>query len=123
MVVIGIGTASRATVADILDVIAVACAKAGINSDIMLATLDRPIFNRAVKEAALAANLPIIFLPLENLQRLANCCMTYSEASQARYGLPSVAEAAALAAAGPKAWIVVPRIRGNNATAAVATAP
>ena len=40
-----------------------------------------------------------------------------------QYGIPSVAEAAALAGAGTGARLVIPRFLGRNATASVAERP
>ncbi len=46
-----------------------------------------------------------------------------SEVVRAEVGTPSVAEAAALAAAGPDAKLIVPKIKGPRATVAIAEAP
>jgi cobalt-precorrin 5A hydrolase len=45
---------------------------------------------------------------------------TYSPHSRCRFDVPSVAEAAALAGAGPGAVLIVPRIAQDGATCAIA---
>jgi hypothetical protein len=160
MAVIGVGTTSRASVEDVLEIIAAAEAKMetggrpsppsalpqgerGVPRDsplplregmaakqpgergpliIRLAALDRPALNGAVEEAARRAGLDLILLTLDELRAAAHGCVTHSEMSMRQYGIPSVAEAAALAAAGAGAWLFIPRFCGRNATASVAIA-
>ncbi len=86
----------------------------------LLAALDRPAINPVLDEAAIQAGLELVLLPLDRLQAAAPFCATRSEKSMAQYGIPSVAEAAALAAAGAGARLLVPRICGRNTTASVA---
>ena len=70
--------------------------------------------------AASALNLPLRFLPLEALRAVADQITVHSEAAQNALGLPSVAEAAALAGAGKGARLLVPRIKGEGVTCAIA---
>jgi cobalt-precorrin 5A hydrolase len=119
MAVIGIGTTSRATVDDVLAIVA----QARMNADIgftHLAALDRPAINPILAEAAFRASLEPVFFALDDLLRVADRCVTRSEKSMKHYGIPSVAEAAALAAAGPGAGLLVSRFCGRNTTASVA---
>ena len=88
-----------------------------------LAALDRPALNPVLSEASLLAGLDLVLLTLGELRAAAPFCVTHSEKSMQRYGIPSVAEAAALAAAGAGARLLLPRIRGQNATASVAILP
>jgi cobalt-precorrin 5A hydrolase len=162
MAVIGIGTTSRATPADVLAVIAAAQAKmaeieAGPPSPLplsregrgeylatgayplplrervaakrpgegglaitQLVALDRPAMNGAAEEAARRAGLQLILLTLDEVRAAAHLCVTHSEKSMKHYGIPSVAEAAALAAAGAGARLLLPRFCGRNTTASVA---
>jgi hypothetical protein len=167
MAVIGIGTTSRATAADVLAVIEAAQAKMaemetektpsprpspqgerekwlrpsprgrrefgrpfsprGEGQDegglvTRLAALDRPALNGAAEEAARRAGLDLILLTLDELGAAAHFCVTHSEKSMKQYGIPSVAEAAALAAAGAGARLLIPRFCGRNTTASVAIA-
>ncbi|HZV21629.1 MAG TPA: cobalamin biosynthesis protein [Hyphomicrobiales bacterium] len=89
----------------------------------VLASLDRPAVNSVLAEAAMASGLQLRLLSLEQLQEVAPRCRTRSEKSIKQYGIPSVAEAAALAAAGEWAELLVPRFCGVNTTASVAIAP
>jgi len=59
-------------------------------------------------------------LTLDRLRAAAHLCVTHSEKSMKQYGIPSVAEAAALAAAGAGARLLLPRFCGRNTTASVA---
>jgi cobalt-precorrin 5A hydrolase len=87
-----------------------------------LVALDRPALNGTVGEAAREAGLQLTLLTLHELRAAAHLCVTHSEKSMKRYGIPSVAEAAALAAAGAGARLLVPRFCGRNTTASVAIA-
>ena len=49
--------------------------------------------------------------------------LTRSAAAHQRFGLDSIAEAAALAGGGPKARLLGPRLAENGATCAIATEP
>ena len=161
MAVIGIGTASRASVEDVLAVIEAAKAEmaeevrrpphpnplpkgrgscrlpasSGVPSPLgekdrmrgdlltTLAALDRPALNGVLQEAARRAGLDLLLLTLDQLRAAAHLCATHSEHSMKQYGIPSVAEAAALAGAGSGARLLFPRIVGRNATASVAGRP
>ncbi len=67
--------------------------------------------------------LDLILLTLDELRAVAHLCATRSEHSMKQYGIPSLAEAAALAGAGAGARLLLPRIVGANATASVAGRP
>lgn len=72
--------------------------------------------------AAEALQLDLVFLSRETLQAAMPAVITRSAAAEARFGVASVAEASALAGAGPGARLLVPRIKGGGATCAIATA-
>lgn len=86
-----------------------------------LAVLDRPAINPVLAEAAREARLALVLLTLDQLLATAHLCVTYSEKSMTQYGIPSLAEAAALAAAGKGARLILPRFCGRNTTAGVAS--
>ncbi|MGC1585249.1 MAG: cobalamin biosynthesis protein [Rhodomicrobium sp.] len=170
MAVIGIGTTSRASTEDVLEIVAAARAKMievgtskypsplplsrkgrgenatehgtpftrarhtpsplagegwGEGEQLIeaLASLDRPAINGVLQAAARLSGLDLILLTLDELQAAAHLCVTHSEKSMKHYGIPSVAEAAALAAAGAGARLLLPRFCGRNTTASVAAAP
>ncbi len=67
--------------------------------------------------------MPLAFLPLEALQAVADQIITRSEAAERALGIPSVAEAAALAGCGAGGHLLVPRMTGDGVTCAIAKGP
>jgi cobalt-precorrin 5A hydrolase len=76
-----------------------------------------------LQEAAGRAGLDLVLLTLDQLRAAAHLCVTHSEHSMKQYGIPSVAEAAALAGAGAGARLLIRRFVGRNTTASVAGRP
>jgi cobalt-precorrin 5A hydrolase len=74
-------------------------------------------------EAAHRLGLNLTFLTRDALREQAPFVQTRSPRAQALFGVPSVAEAAALAGAGHGAALIVPRIASQHATCAVARQP
>jgi len=70
--------------------------------------------------AASAIGVPLVLVDLGDLAAAGMRATTRSERVIALAGVPSVAEAAALAAAGPDARLIVPRIAVGPATCALA---
>lgn len=115
MIVAGFGFRSETTLAALQDALARAGGRQGVTH---LATL-------ATKAPALAPlgrhlGLPVIALPTEALQDQPT--LTRSHRVQVLYGTGSVAEAAALAAAGPGARLRGPRAKSSDGTATAAIA-
>jgi cobalt-precorrin 5A hydrolase len=80
------------------------------------------------EEAGLAAaartlGIDLVLLPREALNAVAPRLLTRSMAAQRRFGLDSVAEAAALAGAGLGASLLGPRRAAHGATCAIAFVP
>ena len=73
-----------------------------------------------LQEAARRLRLPLTGLPVATLAALAGAVTVRSERVARAVGVPSVAEAAALAGAGPGARLLVPRRSRDGATCAVA---
>jgi cobalt-precorrin 5A hydrolase len=71
-------------------------------------------------EAAAILGFDLTFLPHEALAAAEPRLLTRSAAAQRRFGLASVAEAAALTGAGPEARLLGPRLAINGATCAIA---
>lgn len=71
-------------------------------------------------EAADHLGLDLVFLSPEVLRENAALVRTRSVAAERRFGVPSVAEAAALAGAGPGSVLIVARLSNGGATCAVA---
>ncbi len=73
-----------------------------------------------LRAAAISLALPLLFLSRDALAAMADRIATPSSAALARFGVPSVAEAAALAAFGGRARLIVPRRAEEGVTIAVA---
>ncbi len=74
-------------------------------------------------KAAKRLDLTLTFLSRETLRAQAEHVKTAAPHAESAFGVPSVAEAAALAGAGPGAVLIVGRIAEGGATCAVARAP
>jgi cobalt-precorrin 5A hydrolase len=117
MIAIGIGANSRARGDDFVTVIADVRRETG--GDIV-ATVDKAPFENFVKSAASRQAVAYRPLALEALRQRNDDCVTRSERTLDLFGIASVAEAAALAAAGPGSHLVVPRRIVGNITVAAA---
>jgi len=76
---------------------------------------------RGILEAANALGLPLEFLTEDVLHEAAGRAATRSHAVLARFGLPSLAETAALAGAGPASTLLLARVSAGGASCAIAT--
>ncbi len=73
-----------------------------------------------IAAAAAALGLPLVFLPRAVMEAAAPAAQTRSERVVELFGVPSVAETAALAGAGQGATLVVKRVAEGGATCAAA---
>ncbi|HEY0328009.1 MAG TPA: cobalamin biosynthesis protein [Rhodopseudomonas sp.] len=119
--VIGLGFRDAAAAVSIGEVIAAARAQAGEAAD-AIAVLDDKAAHPALLVAALAAALPIRRVTAADLRRADADIATRSATIQRHRGVGSVCEAAALAAAGPGARLIVPRLVSADRTATAAAA-
>ncbi len=94
----------------------------GIESGQVLAvaSIDARMEEPAIIETAAHLRLPARFFEAAVLERETPRLKNPSEIVFARVGCHGVAEAAALAAAGPDAELALPKIKSNFATAAIA---
>lgn len=76
---------------------------------------------QGITEAARALALPLVYLPRTALEAAAPRAQTRSERVVSLFGVPSVAETAALAGAGPGSSLVVARMASDGATCAIAS--
>jgi cobalt-precorrin 5A hydrolase len=125
--------ASKTTVA-----IGIGC-KRGCSSEAIVALVERAIaaasctgapatlFTHEAKQneaglagAAKALGLPLVFLDGQVLQNASLRGATNSPRVMAMFGLPSIAEAAALAGAGPSSVLLVARMSDGGASCAIA---
>jgi cobalt-precorrin 5A hydrolase len=121
MIVAGIGCRKGASAADISAVIAHALAHAGLASqalDVIAAPESKG--DEGVSVAAAALGVPLVLVSRADLQAAGARAQTRSERVLALIGVPSVAEAAALAASGPASRLIVPRMSVGIATCALA---
>jgi cobalamin biosynthesis protein CbiG len=86
----------------------------------VLFTIEDKRGEAGVGEAAEALGIELVFLSRAALQDAMPRTRTRSVPAQQRFGVASVAEAAALAGGGPNAVLIVPRISANDATCAIA---
>lgn len=119
MIVIGIGSQSTATVEDVDAMITDAEAEAGIACS-CVATLARGAADVVVVQAAARRGYQMRLLSKTDLVARSADCVTRSQASLDAHGVHSVAEAAALAAAGQGSRLILLRLQHQRVTAAVA---
>jgi precorrin-3B C17-methyltransferase/precorrin-6y C5,15-methyltransferase (decarboxylating) CbiE subunit/precorrin-6Y C5,15-methyltransferase (decarboxylating) CbiT subunit len=119
--VVGVGCSHDALADDVGAVVAGAVAETGAGAEppVAVATIDRRARHPAVTEAA--GGLPVVAFPASLLATVD--VPNPSDTVDDVVGTPSVAEAAALLAAGPGARLVVEKRRGATATAALAIGP
>lgn len=121
MIAIGIGCRSGASKDAILTLIAEARARAAITDcPAQLFTYEGKKDEAGLVAAAAALDLPLVFLSRESLQAVAAKIATRSQAAERALGIPSVAEAAALAGCGAEGRLLLSRITGEGATCAIA---
>ncbi|SCB43016.1 cobalamin biosynthesis protein [Rhizobium multihospitium] len=96
--------------------------EAGIGSEQVLAivSIDARMNEPAILETATHFRLPVRFFKAAALERETPRLKNPSEIVFAQVGCHGVAEAAALAAAGPDSELVLPKIKSSFATAAIA---
>jgi len=112
--------------------------KRGCSSEVIVALVERAIavsrsgapaalFTHEAKKseaglasAAKALGLPLVFLDGQVLRQASLRAATNSPRVMAMFGLPSIAETAALAGAGPSSVLLVARMSGRGASCAIA---
>jgi cobalt-precorrin 5A hydrolase len=122
MIVAGIGCRKGVLAADIKAAIVAALAETGVAASELrlIATAAAKGSEPGVVAAASAIGVPLVLIAPGDLAAAATRATTRSERVIALVGVASVAEAAALAAAGPAARLMAPRIVVGPATCALA---
>jgi cobalt-precorrin 5A hydrolase len=122
MIVAGVGCRKGATAPDVEAAIRAALARAGITSDALdaIATIASKRDEAGIGTAAENFGVTVVLVSDAELKAAGNRTETRSERVQTLMGLPSVAEAAALAAAGPSARLISPRLVFGSAACALA---
>ena len=124
VIVAGIGCRKGASAEDIGAAIDTALERAGrpLARIDLIATAARKRDEEGIAEAASARGLKLILVAQADLEIAAARGATWSQRVLALAGVPSVAEAAALAAGGPRARLILPRIVIGPVTCALASA-
>jgi cobalt-precorrin 5A hydrolase len=117
MIVAGFGFRSSADETALASALMAAQEAAGVRAQALATAADKAE-NPALVALALRRNLPLIAVPLGELGRTG----TLSQKIPARYGGRSLAEASALAAAGPGARLLVSRVASMDGKAMAAMA-
>ncbi len=123
MIVAGVGCRRGAPAPEIEAAIRAALAKAGIAAHALgaIATATAKQNETGIETAAANFGVSVVLVSDAELQAAGARTATKSERVLALMGVPSVAEAAALAAAGPSARLISPRLVIGSATCALAT--
>jgi len=124
VIVAGIGCRKGVPAADIEAAIGAALERAGRPLALigLIATAASKHKEKGIADAASACGVPLIFVAPADLEIASARGATWSDRVFALAGVPSVAEAAALAAGGPKARLILPRIVLGPVTCALASA-
>jgi cobalt-precorrin 5A hydrolase len=122
MIVAGIGCGRETSSEDIVGLISVALAYFGIAPENLtaIATETSKADQRGIAGAARSLSLPIVRCPIAELGRVADRVLTRSLRVQEIKGVPSIAEASALVAAGSNARLLGARLTANKVTCAIA---
>jgi len=124
MIVAGVGCRKGVRAADIEVVIRAAFVRAGVAASQLrlIATSAAKGDESAIAEAAVTFGVPFVLISQGDLVAAGVRAKTRSERVIALVGVPSVAEAAALAAGGAAARLIGPRIAVGGATCALVEA-
>jgi cobalt-precorrin 5A hydrolase len=122
MIVAGVGCRRGTPAAQIEAAITVALARAGVGIAAvrLIATSAAKGGEVGIVAAAASIGVPLVAVAQDDLAAAGGRIATRSERVLALAGVPSVAEAAALAAGGPGARLIAPRIALGPATCALA---
>lgn len=122
MIVAGVGCRSGTSARQVEAAIAAALARAGLSPVAlgMIATSFAKGSEPGIAAAASQRGVKFVVVPQAELQSAGARAVTRSARVLALTGVPSLAEAAALAAAGPAARLVAPRVAVGPATCALA---
>jgi cobalt-precorrin 5A hydrolase len=122
MIVAGVGCRRGTSAAEIETAIAAALAQAGLASG-MLDAVAAPAAKKdepGIAAAAATLGVRLVLVTQPDLEDAGSRVETHSKRVKTLMGVPCVAEAAALAAGGPAARLVVPRLVIGPATCALA---
>jgi cobalt-precorrin 5A hydrolase len=120
MIAIGIGLKSGATSSEIVTLVEEGLSRVERETIAGLFTLASKAHESGLSEAAAILSLPLLFLPEAALKNVACRTESRSERVVALFGVPSIAETAALVGAGEGSSLILPRISRGGVTCAIA---
>ena len=122
MIVAGIGCKRGTMSEDIVSLIHAALASFGIPSEKLdaIATETSKADERGIADAARLLSVRLVRCSLSDLDQIADKVTTRSSRVQALKGVPSIAEASALVAAGRNARLLGARVAAEKVTCAIA---
>lgn len=122
MIVAGVGCRRGASAPDVEAAVRAALARANIAADALdaIATIAEKRNEAGIRAAAERLGVCFVVVSENALKTASDRTVTSSERTLALMGVASVAEAAALAAAGPLARLISPRLAMGAATCALA---
>jgi len=121
MIAIGLGCRKGCASEAIVALVQSALARAGrADAQASLFTHIDKASEPGLREAAEKLALPLVFLDAATLRQASPRAATSSPRVMALFGLPSIAETAALAGAGPDAVLLAPRMSEAGASCAIA---
>jgi cobalt-precorrin 5A hydrolase len=123
MLAIGVGCRAGCPAEAIATLVQRALSSAGVSGSPALFTSVDKHREAGIAAAAVRLALPLVYLPRASLEAAAPDAQTRSERVVSLFGVPSIAETAALAGAGPGAKLIVPRMAADGATCAIAMVP
>lgn len=122
VVVAGIGCRRNCSAAPIIALVRDAAARTG-RAVTRLAAPDFKGNEPGLREAAHMLGLPLVLVARDTIEAAQPRCETFSARTERATGVASVAEACALAEAGPAGRLLLPRITAGGATCALSEAP
>jgi cobalt-precorrin 5A hydrolase len=122
VIIAGVGCRKGAATADVQGAIRAALAHCGVPANALsaIATSVSKSTEAGITGAAAELGIPLFPVPQRDLENAASGTRTRSARVRALLGVPSLAEAAALAAAGPAARLLSSRIATGCVTCALA---
>jgi cobalt-precorrin 5A hydrolase len=122
MIVAGIGCSSGTRSEEVVNLIFAALSSYGIAREDLsaIATETSKADENGIADAARSLSVPLVRCPVADLEGVADQVTTRSARVQALKGVPSIAEASALVAAGHNARLLGARVAANRVTCAIA---
>ena len=120
MIAIGIGCKSGVKADEVVALIEDGLSRVANETSVGLFTVASKSHESGLAEADASLSLPLLFLPEIALKNVACRTETSSERVVALFGVPSIAETAALVGAGEGSTLILPRISRGNVTCAIA---